>query len=161
MINKKFKEIIAKAYKILKWSIVISISLLSLLLILALNTTYDLKDATENSFNSYVDLDLQEYKNANVSERKFIIHAYHLKNKITHNDIEGMRKCMGYMSFEKDETLPISQVLGWCNLEKEKKPEEYKKYFNELEFKDKSITAHSLCKDHIEKKETARLTVSM
>ena len=151
MDSTKIKVFYTKAVKVFKWSIIVFVVLFFVIGMIAVNTTYDLKDATARSFIEYTKLDLEGYKDANVSERKFIIYSYLLHEEIDHEDIEGMRKCMGSMSFNKSETILASNALNWCNLDKEKNPDDFNSYFNELEFGDKSDMAHIMCKNQMEK----------
>lgn len=57
--------------------------------------------------------------------------------------------CMGDFAFNKTPELLFSDVLGWCQTERETNPERFIGHFNELDAPDLSAKASIICKDFV------------
>lgn len=53
--------------------------------------------------------------------------------------------CMGEFAATKSPDLPFDDVFSWCDMERTNAPEKFTNHFNELDAKDLSITALSIC----------------
>lgn len=92
---------------------------------------------------------LEAYKKLSQEQRAAYISDATSDLSIDDSDINSFVSCMGDFAFNKNPSLRVAEVLGWCDTERVNNPEKFAGHFNELRAGDLSSDASIVCKDYV------------
>ncbi len=104
------------------------------------------------------DLTLAEYKDSSPEEREAFIAAYITDQGLSEDDLGAYVACMGDYAGTKSETLEFTNVFSWCQGDAERDRTAFESHFNELDAKDLSFEASTMCQQIVKSKLTSPST---
>jgi len=108
------------------------------------------KAINEGSF----DITIADYKAGTVEDRQEFLALYISASDLSAADLPLYVACMGDYAGTKAETLAFTNVFSWCQGDAERDRAAFEDHFNELDAKDLSFEASTMCQQIV----TSRLT---
>ncbi len=112
------------------------------------------KAINEGSF----ELTLADYKAGEVEDREELILALMADQSLSQTDLSFYVNCMGDYAGSKSEELMFAAVFKWCSGDAKNDRAAFEAHFNELDAKDLSFDASTMCQQLIKRQLTSPAT---